>query len=156
MPQAAHAVILSIAISLLGLLCFEYPSLLNDNNKFLSSFVNHEFLAVPGIVVTISLASAANIHIELNRIEEKISKIIFQRVRYRLKLSAYSLLFILFSAMTLVCTKGAVQEESSWIPFLNSIAIILFIFCMLVLIDLTQAAFSLPSILSKGQKSGDD
>jgi hypothetical protein len=51
------------------------PSLLADSNGFLLNFVNQELLAILGIIMTITLASAASLHLEFNKIEEKYQKV---------------------------------------------------------------------------------
>lgn len=41
------------------------------NNDFLKGFVNHEVLALMAVILTVTLASVANIHLALNRIVSK-------------------------------------------------------------------------------------
>ena len=45
------------------------PDFLGDDNIFLKNFVNHEFLNILGLILAITLASVANIHLAFNRIE---------------------------------------------------------------------------------------
>ena len=39
-----------------------------SNNAFLNGFVSHEILALKAVILTVTLASVANIHLALNRI----------------------------------------------------------------------------------------
>jgi NADH:ubiquinone oxidoreductase subunit 3 (subunit A) len=50
------------------------PWALSDKNKFFAGFVNQEFLTFMGVVVTISLASAQNLFVEIKRMEGKVKK----------------------------------------------------------------------------------
>lgn len=56
-----------IAALAVVLVCTVYnPSYLSDQNEFLHHFVNHELLALLGIIMTITLASAASLHLLIN------------------------------------------------------------------------------------------
>ena len=57
-------------------------------NPFLKGFVNPKLLSFLGVIVTITLASAANLHIELNKIEEAAGKSAFVNTRVSIKRSA--------------------------------------------------------------------
>jgi hypothetical protein len=148
MPTPQHLTIFSIFVIGLLTLAFSNPEYLDDaNNKFLSGFVNHEMLGFIGIVVTISLASAANIHIELNRIEEKIAARIFNEARGKIRGSVRALIVLLFASLILVTIKPIVANGSQSQAVVNSFALIVCIGCIQVLSDLTVAAFSLPAII---------
>ncbi len=55
------------AIVLLFMAVVAQPDWLNEN-KFLIDFVNHEMIALMAVVVTVTLASVANIHLALNKL----------------------------------------------------------------------------------------
>lgn len=61
------------------------PWVFDDTNSFLKGFVNHEFLGFMGVIVTITLASAANLFIELNKLEEKIEWLFLVQLRSTLR-----------------------------------------------------------------------
>jgi hypothetical protein len=150
-PRPIPALLLVVAIGAVLLIIFSGSKILSDDNKFFGEFVSHEFLSFISVVVTITLASAANIHIELNRIEEKIQKKIFINVRASLKKSAYYLVFILMASVFLVALKPVLAENDIFIhSIFNSFAIFLILFCTLTLLDITSAAFSIPSIVKDG------
>jgi hypothetical protein len=54
---------LALMTGILGALSFCHSSWLSDDNTFLKNFVNQELLAVLGVIVTITLASAASLHL---------------------------------------------------------------------------------------------
>jgi uncharacterized BrkB/YihY/UPF0761 family membrane protein len=120
------------------------PSYFADGNSFLANFVNHEFLATLGVIVSITLASCANLHLELNKLQE-ITGARFQGARKAVKRSAYSLIWSLGIAFALVIFKpllvaGAIIG-SEWI---NSLAVLLFFFNLSILTDITKTVFKVP------------
>jgi hypothetical protein len=120
------------------------PWVLSDKNTFLFNFISQGgFLSFLGVVVTITLASTANLHLELNKLEEKINKRIFNNTRLAVKKSAYSLIGMLLVAIFLSSVKSLVCNSEISEAFLNGACILIVLFNILVLIDLTQTAFCL-------------
>lgn len=126
------------------------PHWLSDKNTFLKSFVNHELLALLGIILTITLASAANLHLAFNRIEEQFS----QRgglagTRRGVTRGAYWLigLFVL-SVATVVAKPGVLGNDVAEAAF-NGAALVFLLWNVLILIEITQLAFAIePNIES--------
>lgn len=119
------------------------PWMLSDANEFLNGFVNHEFLGFMGVIVTITLASAANLHIELNKLEDRLNATLFTRTRRDLRHSAFSLIAALIAAIILVILKPILSCGERAEAGLNGVAITILLASIMILIDLTQAAFSL-------------
>lgn len=124
------------------------PWVLSDGNALLASFISQGgFISFLGVVVTITLASAANLHLELNKMEEKIQKRIFAKTRISLKKSAFWLIGMLVIGIVLASTKSLVCSTETAQSFFNGACLLIVLFNVLVLIDLTQTAFALePSI----------
>jgi len=121
------------------------PYLLSDRgNAFLAGFVNQELLSLLGVVVTITLASAGNLHLELNKMQDR-TKLPFTRTRSAVKLSAYSLIAIFAVAGTLVVVKPMLGPDMRATAACNAIAIVLIVFSLFVLIDLTRTIFAIPA-----------
>jgi hypothetical protein len=138
--MCASAVCLVLAIAT--------PWVFDDKtNTFLRGFVNHELLNFLGIIVTITLASAANLHLELNKNEERAGRRGFVETRLRLRRSVGSLIAMLLFAVVLVVAKPlialAYPTESIAVALPNAIAVLIVIFNVLVLIDLTYTIFKL-------------
>ena len=76
-----------------------------DTNPFLKGFVNHKLLSLLGVIVTITLASAANLHIELNKVAEAAGKSGFVNTRVSIKRSARWLIASLIVAVLVVLIK---------------------------------------------------
>lgn len=130
---------------LLGLISLDHPNLLNDNNGFLESFVNHELLATLGFIVAVTLASAASLHLELNRLEDE-TGVAFSRTRSSIRKCAYSLLALLVGAVVLVVTKPILWGGYYESAFANSAAILIIVFNLFVLYALTRTVFAIPTV----------
>lgn len=137
--------ILAGIMTVLLTISFSAPYLLDDRNTFLANFVNHELLGVLGFIVAVTLASAASVHFELNRIEDATGKP-FHRTRRSLKKSAYSLIVLFAVAGIVVVIKPVVPAEPNNMAFANSFAISIIYFNLSVLLDLTRTVFKIPSI----------
>ena len=59
------------------------PEWASDQNSFLRNFVTHEFLSLLGVILAITLASVANIHLEFNKIEERYQRVGTQPIQYQ-------------------------------------------------------------------------
>lgn len=121
------------------------PHLLNDSNSFLSGFVNHELLGTLGFIVAVTLASAASVHFELNKLEDATGKP-FSRTRKSLKKSAYSLVVLFALAGFIVIVKPLLPDPSHSQAVANSFAIAIIYFNLSVLYDLTSTVFKIPSV----------
>ena len=120
------------------------PVLLSDDNKFLKEFVNHEFLSTLGFILAVTLASAASLHIELNKLEDA-TKVPFPNARRGIGRSAYSLIILFLFSVILVIVKPLLPEDQSAAAISNSIAVLVLYFNISVLFDLTRTVFNIPS-----------
>lgn len=119
------------------------PWTLSDNNAFLREFVNQNLLAFIGVVVTISIATASNLYIELNKLEEREGAEVFPRSKRDIRDNVYALLWSLFVAMAIVVVKPlAAGPGPRYEAFFNGAAVLLIIFQGLTMVDLVQAAFA--------------
>lgn len=136
-----------IALYLVISLCTSW--VLSDSNIFLKSFVGIEMLNFLGVVITITLASIANLHLQLNKWEEKIKKKAFSKTRSALKNSAYSLLVCMFFAFILCMIKPlilSVYNSEMTASYINGAAVLTIIFSLIILLDILIAAFKLEPI----------
>lgn len=137
--------ILTGLLTVLLSISFMAPHILDDTNAFLSSFVNHELLATLGFIVAVTLASAASVHFELNKLEDATGRA-FSRTRQSLKKSAYSLVALFALAGVIVIVKPLLPEPPYNRAVANSFAIAIIYFNLSVLFDLTKTIFKIPSI----------
>lgn len=120
------------------------PEVLSDRNSFLKGFVNHEILNVLGVIVTITLASAANIHLKFNDIEEKYRTPGGLRgTRGRVHQASFWLISLFLSAIVVVVVKpyfiGVIWAES----LLNGLSLLILFWHVLIMISITRLIFSL-------------
>ncbi|MDV4168227.1 hypothetical protein [Rhodovulum sp. FJ3] len=120
---------------------FMYPESVGDENAFLKGFVNHEFLNFMGVIVTITLASTANIHIELRKKEREAEEEFLDNTRRSVKQSAFSLIWALFLALVLVVVKPILPEAEVWQAIANTCSIAIILWGILVILDITKLAF---------------
>lgn len=119
------------------------PWILSDNNIFLKNFVNHQFLNLLGIIIAITLASTANLHLEFNKIEEMAKDTILSKTRVSVKKSAFCLIGLFSAGFLLVIVKPLIQYSAISSALLNGAAILIVAFNILVLIDLKQLVFKI-------------
>lgn len=121
------------------------PYMLSDEgNAFLKEFVNQELLALLGVIVAITLASASNLHLELNKLQDRTGRD-FPRTRAAVRRSAYSLLFLFALAGVLVVVKPLLGADQNATAAANAFAIGIVVFNLAVLVDLTITAFRIPA-----------
>ena len=143
MNKTVARCIVICAVAVWIVLSLAVPWVLADTNPFLKGFVNHKLLSLLGVIVTITLASAANLHIELNKIEEAAGQSGFVNNRASIKRSARWLAATLIVAVLVVLIKPLVAPDpvvhQTVASLLNGAALLIILADILVLIDLTQA-----------------
>jgi uncharacterized protein YacL len=133
-----------IAALAVVLVCAIYnPSYLSDKNSFMHHFVNHELLALLGIIMTITLASAASLHLEFNKFEERAKKRFLTKTRRNVMQGAYGLIFGFLLAVVIVVFKPLLPPSEGAQAVANGLALIVLLFNVLILLDLTQLAFAI-------------
>ncbi|MBN8816278.1 MAG: hypothetical protein J0J06_12625 [Sphingomonas sp.] len=132
---------------ILGLAAISYcrPEWFSDlGNPSLKGFVETQLLSVLGVIVTITLASAASLHLELNRLEDDTGEG-FSEARWATKAYAYLLIALFGVAMALVVAKPLLATDAHWQAAFNGASIIIIALNGMALIDLTSAVFAIPS-----------
>jgi len=119
------------------------PWVLGDNNRFMKDFLSDKLLSFLGVIVTITLASIANLHLELNKIEQMAGRRGFPRARLRLRQSAAWMIAMLLGAVALDVVKPLVSAGEIVASFLNGAGLLIVIFNALILIDITQMVFQI-------------
>jgi len=121
------------------------PTLLNDDNKFLHDFINYELLGVMVVILTITLASIAQLHLEFNRIEERYKRRnALIKSRQGIKISAYYLIFLFLAATLLVTLKPLLAKEDWSVTIFNGLGLVILLWNILILLELTITTFSIP------------
>ena len=137
-----HVVLVAGALVLTVLVCAR-PGWLSDSNDFLRNFVNHEYLNVLGVILAITLASLAQAHLVLNRIEEHRERRCFDRTRKEIKSSAYWLIVLFVIGFVIVMAKPIVCAGEIWAAAFNAASIAVLLVYVLILLDITMAMFKI-------------
>ena len=119
----------------------------DDGNSFLKGFVNQELLSFLGVIVTITLASAANLHLEFNRVQDRTREAL-PEARGAVKAYAILLMVLFAGAFALVILKPLLAIKPIANAGFNSVAIVIVALSILSLADLTLAIFRIPPLES--------
>lgn len=144
MSRTLFYLILLIFGSTLLILVAVRPEWVSDQNTFLRDFVNHEFLNLLGVILAITLASVANIHLEFNKIEERYQKAGLSQSRMNIKKAAYWLIGLFVIGVIIVTVKPLINQGPVGEGITNSAALLIVLWHVLILIILTQLVFAIP------------
>lgn len=128
---------------------------MSDQNSFLKGFVNHEFLNVLGVILAITLASLAQLHLSINTLEERAGRAFLRGARDEIKSSARWLIGGFLVGLVLVWLKPLLGSPDALAnarieAVFNSGALLLLGFYVLILIDITGSVFEVePEFQSK-------
>lgn len=119
-------------------------------NEFLKSFVTFELLNILAVILTITLASIANIHLSLNRIVRSTFKDRVKGsrhaevVRREINQNGWMLFWIFVGACALLFVKGALVDTTDvrWLSFVHSFGLVLLLTSLLVLLDIYQVVYA--------------
>jgi hypothetical protein len=116
--------------------------MLSDANEFLRGFVNQELLNILGVILAITLASTANIHLAFNRIEERHNAPgSLEKSRRNLKKATYWLIGLFIAAAIGVVLKPLAASTPTGQAIFNSGALVILLWQVLILVSLTQLVF---------------
>lgn len=119
------------------------PELLSDGNSFLKALVDKDFLVISGVILTITLASSASVHLALNDIESRVGHAFLHRTRANVHSSSYWLIAMFLVATVLLILKPyfehSVQAQSAF----NSAALLILFWMILIMTSLTRLVFAI-------------
>lgn len=124
------------------------PSVLAANT-FLNGFVTHEILALLAVVLTITLASVANVHLTITRIirskfaDENKGRLAAAPARSEINSNAWALFWAFLVCVAVLVLKGAYPTEVYLVSLMNGLALLVLLFNLLVLHDIYQTVFDL-------------
>lgn len=135
------SLIASLAVMMI---CAIYkPAFLNDQNAFLHHFIDKELLGLLVIIITITLASAASLHLEFNKIEEQFKKRGLTKTRHGVRQGAYCLIVLFLIAIVLVVVKPLIPHSEVGEALFNGFGLLILFWNVLILLELTQLAFAI-------------
>jgi hypothetical protein len=121
--------------------CFD-RSVFSDENYFLRDFLDNDLLSVLGFVTAVTLASAANIHLQLNALEMQ-RGVHFSSTKNGLRKSALTLILAFFFSLVVVVLKP-IFHSNEWAQIsFNIAALTMVLVCLEVLWDITCTTFKI-------------
>jgi uncharacterized protein YacL len=106
-------------------------------NSFLMGFINHEILGIMAVIMTISIASIATIHIWFNELEEKHQKRVFGAARREINQSAFTFIGLFVAQLVCLFVRSIPIFENSdtAISVFNGISLLLLLCSVITLWD---------------------
>lgn len=144
MTKTISFVILIVLAGLVLACAIAAPDILSDSNKFMSDFVGPEFLGVLGVILAITLASSAQLHLEFNKIEESYGARGLTKTRGSVRQDTYALIFLFALGIAIVVFKSLLASQLWSQTIFNGFAIIVVVANVLLLVDLTRTTFAIP------------
>lgn len=126
---------LMVVLAFLFALTVCSPELLSDDNAFLKELVGVNFLLVSGVILTITLASAGQIHLSLNEIEARHDGPFLHKTRAGVHSSAYWLIALFLAGVVDVTLKHYFYGPP-WESFFNSVALFILFWMVLIMASL--------------------
>lgn len=139
---------LFIAVSII--LISARPDWVSDQNIFLKNFINHEYVNILGVILAITLASVANLHLEFNKIEERYNRKFLDRSRINLRKGAYWLIGLFVSGFIIVLVKPIIDGGATSEGVANMASLLILLWQVLILISITQLVFAIPANVIEG------
>ena len=120
------------------------PEWVGDSNAFLKTFVGSDFLNILGVILAITLASIANIHLEFNKIEERYQRKGLDKSRDNIKKNAAWLIGLFCLGVLIVIVKPLICGGEVGTAIANMAALGVLLWQILILISLNQLVFAIP------------
>ena len=137
---------LVVFAGVIAAVCAGTPDLLADSNPFLKDFVGSQFLGILGVILAITLASSAQLHLAFNQIEEKFRAEGLTKTRASVRGDTYALIFLFLIAIVLVVAKAALAVAPWSQSAFNGAALLVLLWNALLLASLTRTVFKIPPI----------
>jgi hypothetical protein len=121
-----------------------FPDFASDQNEFLREFIDEDYIAFLGVILSITLASLAQLYLSLsNNWRERLGETAFSELARELRNTAAFLIGIFASGLALVIAKPMLSLNAHWEAAINFSAIWLLCFYLLILVDVTFSIFDL-------------
>lgn len=146
--------VLFVAIALLGSAAICNPEMLNQN-EFLVAFLRHQLLSILAVIVTVTAASSANLHLSFNRAEEVSGKKgLFDEARKEVNRGAVLLLVLFLVALLALLIQAGIPDAPMVEASISAGLLVLLLLNVLVLIDLTLTIFAVHPLLNASTGHG--
>jgi hypothetical protein len=143
MTKAVSICALIVVGGLLAAIVVLAPSLLSDGSGFLKDFVGANLLLVSGVVLTITLASAGQLHLTLNDVEARFGRQFLHKTRAGVHSSAYWLIGLFLGAVVAVVLKPYFLSSVAGQAFFNGASLFILFWMVLIMASLTRLVFAI-------------
>lgn len=112
-------------------------------NAFLLEFVNHEYINVVAVIVTVSLVSVTQIHLEYSRIERRFETRVFQEAREEINLGAVILTSMLVLAFVISFVRAEVLDNDFLLSLTHSATLLTVVVSIFIMYDFVRTVYVL-------------
>lgn len=137
-------IFLIVVAGVLSTISIFQPELLS-RNQFLIDFVNHNFVSVLTVVVTVTLVSITQVHLEYTRIERRFRERVFDKPRRTLNLGTFILCTALFLGFLLAYLRAQFQGNDVAVAFLHTLCLLIIFEVIFIMYDIIRTVYSLAS-----------
>lgn len=138
-----NVVLLFTALSLTGAIIISAPEWISDSNDFLKRFVGEQLLSALGVILAINLASLAQLHLALNKLEEQRGSRFLDGARAEIRSSARWMIGLFIAAIVIVTVKPLIGMHPRALAAANGSALFILGFYILVMADIVDSIFDL-------------
>jgi hypothetical protein len=144
MSRTVSWCILICASALVLTLAASAPNVLSDDgNLFLKNAINQEMLAILGVILAITLASAGQLHLTMNQIEERQGEAFLSKTRANVHRTARWLIGLFCIEVGIVLVKPLIAKADWSQTIVNGFAIVVVLWTVLMLVSLTNLVFAI-------------
>jgi hypothetical protein len=134
MTKAIYIIFIIVLAGVITAASICAPTLL-AKNEFLGGFVDHEILGIMAVIMTISIASIATIHIWFNELEQKHGKRVFGKSRHEINQAAFIMIWLFVGQLGLLVVRSNFLGSDRAISFFNGGSILLLLASVVTLLD---------------------
>lgn len=120
------------------------PALLSQN-QFLVDFINHNFVSVLTVIVTVTLVSITQVHLEYTRIERRFRAKVFDIPRRSLNVGTFILCTSLFLGFLLSFLRAEFQNNDVAVAFIHSLCLLIIFEVIFIMYDIIRTVYALAS-----------
>ena len=123
-------------------------------NTFLDEFINHEILALFAVVLTVTLASVANIHLAINRMiaqsfrNDETARRMANGIKGEIRDNSRIIFISFFAALFALIIKDLIPDETLHIAIANGFLIWVLVLNLLTIMDVYNVVYGLSDIQS--------
>lgn len=124
------------------------------NNKFLHEFIGSPVVEILVVVLSITFASAENIHLHISKLEGELG-VSFKTTRDEINQNLWGLFFALACSIVLLIWKGKYEDNDTVLSFVHGFHLVILLIYLFVIVDIYGLIEAMAPVLAK-RKGEDD